>query len=114
MRAPGQRADGTYSASASKTIATTTKKAYDAFASDDIRSNWLGDHPWELGTVRVGKSLTARWEDGTRLYVSFEPKDKGKVQVALAHERIPEASRADQMKLFWREHLGFLKKVLEG
>ena len=115
MRAPGQRADGTYSVSASKTIDVSVKALFKAFADESIRSDWLGDPDIEIRTVRPNKSLTARWEGGpSRLTVSFEPKGPKKSQIALGHERIPDAQQADELKAFWRERLGFLKKVLEG
>ena len=114
LRVPGQRADGTFSVSATKTIATTLTKAYDSFADEDLRSDWLGDFKFDNGTGRRGKSLTGRCPDATRLAISFDKKANGKVQVAVAHEKIYEPEQADEMKAFWRERLGDLKQVLEA
>ncbi|HEX2058957.1 MAG TPA: hypothetical protein VHI71_11390 [Actinomycetota bacterium] len=114
MRAPGQRADGTYGASASKTIAAPVARAYEAFADESTRERWLGDFELTVRTARPGKSMTAAWEDGTtRLGIGFVDKGPGKSQVSLEHGRLPDAQAADDMKAFWRERLEVLKALLE-
>ena len=115
MRAPGQRADGTYSVSASKTVDVSVKKLFDAFKNKDVREKWLGDYKINIRTTRPGTSLTGTWEEGsTRLTISFQEKGARKSQVALAHEKITEASQADELKAFWREQMNLLKKLLES
>lgn len=115
MRAPGQRADGTYSVSASKTVNVDVNKSFQAFHDPSIREMWLGDVDLEIRTARPGKSLTARWEDGsTRITVGFTDKGAEKSQVAMAHERVPDAQRADELKVFWRERMNILKELLEN
>jgi hypothetical protein len=115
MRAPGQRADGTFGVSASKTVDVGVDELFEAFADETMRERWLGDYELAVRTVRPGKSLTGAWEDGTtRLTIAFVPKGESKSQVALEHGRIRSAAHADEMKTFWRERLGGLKKMLEG
>lgn len=115
LRAPGQRLDGTYSISASKTVNAPVKQLFKTFVDDGARQHWLGDARMEIKTVRPDVSVTARWEDGpTRITVSFIGKEPTKSQIALAHERIPDAQQADELKAFWRERLTILKKNLEG
>jgi hypothetical protein len=115
MRAPGQRADGTYSVSASKTIAVPLETLFEAFHDDGVRERWLGEYEFTVRTARPTKTMTAAWEDGsTRLTVGFYAKGAGKSQVALAHERISEPEQVDGLKAFWRERMDVLKKLLEG
>jgi uncharacterized protein YndB with AHSA1/START domain len=115
LRAPGQRPDGTYSVSASKTVDVAVKTLYEAFHDEETRAHWLGEFELVVRSTRPSKSMTAAWEDtSTRLTVSFEPKGSGKSVVALAHERIPDARQADDLKTFWRERLVLLKKMLES
>lgn len=115
MRAPGQRADGFFAVSASKTVAVGVDELYEAFADEEIRGRWLGDHEMTAGKVRPGTSITAGWEDrATRLTIAFVSKGEAKSQVALEHGRIRTAAEADELKTFWREKLLGLKKVLEG
>ncbi|MFN2526867.1 MAG: DUF4287 domain-containing protein [Actinomycetota bacterium] len=114
MRAPGQRADGTYSVTASKTVAAPAERVFKAFREERLRERWLGDFELTIRTARPGKSLTAAWEDGsTRLTVWFDAKGSQKTQFGVAHERVADAQQADELKAFWRERLGFLKKLLE-
>nr|MDQ3958519.1 DUF4287 domain-containing protein [Actinomycetota bacterium] len=62
IRAPGQRLDGTYSVTASKTVNVPVGKLFDAFHDEDTRGRWLGDGELTVRTTRPGKSLTATWE----------------------------------------------------
>ena len=50
----------------------------------------------------------------TRVNVGFEPKGDARGQVAVAHERLPDAEAAEEMKQHWRERLSALKALLEG
>lgn len=115
MRAPGQRADGTYSVSASKTLDVPVETLFGAFSDEDMRERWLGAFEFNVRTARPGKSMTAEWEDAsTRLTLGFYAKDEGKSQIALAHEKIADPEQADELKAFWRKRLGVLKELLEG
>lgn len=115
MRAPGQRADGTYSVSASKTVNVPIDKLFQAFSNTKVRDRWLGEFELAIRTSRPGKSITASWEDAsTRVAFWFTSKDPGKSQVALAHEKIAEAQQADELKEFWRKRMNLLKKLLES
>jgi hypothetical protein len=113
IRAPGQSLDDTYTANASKTVDVPVAMLFEAFRNETVRQRWLGDVELTIRTVRPGKSLTAVWEDSTRITVAFIPKGEQKSQVALAHERIPDAGQTDELKAFWRERLAWLKKLLE-
>ncbi|HEX2090190.1 MAG TPA: hypothetical protein VHI54_09745, partial [Actinomycetota bacterium] len=64
IRAPGQMADGTYTANASKTVNVSVEKLFEAFQKERIRERWLGDVDLTIRTTRPGKSLTAVWADG--------------------------------------------------
>ena len=115
LRAPGQRGDGTYSVSASKTIAVPVNRLFHAFQEGRARRRWLGEFEFSIRTARPDKSITAEWEDGsTRLAIGFYTKGEDKTQVSLAHEKIADAQSADQLKAFWRERLNALKELLES
>jgi Domain of unknown function (DUF4287) len=115
MRAPGQRADGTYSATASKTVNVPVKKLFEAVKDKELREQWLGDFEFDIRATRPGKSITVPWEDGsTRLTFWFEAKGSKKSQVSLAHEKVAGPRQADDLKVFWRERMDLLKKFLEG
>ena len=111
---PGQGADGSFSASASKTVAVPVDRLYEAFADAALRARWLsGD--LEVATTVPAKTFRAGWEDGlSRIVAGFTAKGAGKAQVALQHEKLPDAATAAKLKAFWRDRLDALKTLLEG
>ena len=59
-RVPGQRCDGDFSVSASKTVAVPVGRLFEAFADQDLRERWLPDAAFELRTAKPGRSLRAK------------------------------------------------------
>jgi hypothetical protein len=115
LRDPGQRRGGLYEANASKTVAVPVERLYEAFADPALRERWLPGAAFEVRTARPGRSIRANWDDGsTRLVVAFTARGEAKSQVALVHERIPDAATADKLKAWWRERVAVLKQVLEA
>ena len=115
LRAPGQRRGGLFEASATKTVAVPVDRLYAAFADPALRERWLPGAAVEVRTARPGKSIRADWEDGsTRLVISFTARGDAKSQVALVHERVPDAETAERLKAFGRGRVAVLKQVLEA
>jgi uncharacterized protein DUF4287 len=114
LRAPGQRRGGLFEVSAAKTVAVPVDRLYQAFTDPAVRERWLPGAGLEVRTATPGRSVRAGWEDGsTRLVVSFTARGDAKSQVALVHERIPDAETAATLKAFWRERVATLKQILE-
>jgi uncharacterized protein YndB with AHSA1/START domain len=114
LRAPGQRRGGLFEAGASKTVAVPVDRLYEAFADPALRERWLPGVTFEVRTAHPGKSIRANWDDGsTRLVIAFTARGDAKSQVALVHERVPDAETAERLKAFWRERVAVLKQVLE-
>ena len=118
-RARGMRAmyqdPGGFSVSASKTIATSADRISDAFTDADLRARWLPDAPMRERTSTRGKSGRFDWADPpSRLGYNLYPRGEGKAQVALAHEKLPDADAAERFKLMWRERFAVLKELLEA
>jgi hypothetical protein len=91
------------------------ERLYEAFADPALRERWLPDASFEVRTARPARSIRANWDDGpTRLVISFTARGEAKSQVALVHERIPDAPTADKLKAYWRERVAALKQVLEA
>jgi hypothetical protein len=115
LRDPGQRRGGLYEVNASKTVAVPVERLYEAFADPAVRGRWLPDATFEVRTARPPRSIRANWDDGsTRLLVAFTAHGEAKSQVAVTHERVPDAPTADRLKAFWRERVAVLKQVLEA
>jgi uncharacterized protein YndB with AHSA1/START domain len=115
LRPPHGGRDGLYSVSASKTVDVPVERLFEAFINDALRERWLPGGGLRERTSQPGKSARFDWEDGTtRVNVGFTAKDEARSQVALAHERLPDAEAAEEMKGHWRERLNALKTLLEG
>ncbi len=114
MRQPGQSPDGKFSANASKTVNVSAERAFDAFAEESRRAEWLPDVPINPTTVNRPKSFRAEWVDGTRVAVWITPKGDDKTSVSLQHEKLADSDTAAEMKAYWRDRLNDFKKVVEG
>ena len=114
MRLKHQNAQG-FSVSASKTIAVPLDVLFEAFVDDDRRKRWMPDATLSLRTAQPGRSARFDWEDGsTRIVAGFTAKGETKSQIAIAHEKLPDAGEAEAMKAMWRERLTTLKEFLEA
>lgn len=114
LREPGQHADG-WAVSASKTIAVPVERLFEAFEDEALRERWLPGAELRLRTATPHRSARYDWEDGsTRVNVYFTELAKSKSQVAIAHERLPDADTAEEMKVWWRARIAALKPLLEG
>ena len=109
-RAVGQRCDGAYSASASRTIAGDL---------DSGLARWLalvGDRAEFDGVAAESEprtSATESWrywkvdlEDGSRATLAISAKPGGKIALAMSHDRIGDEAAAGRWKLWWKETLG--------
>jgi uncharacterized protein YndB with AHSA1/START domain len=115
LRAKGQRADGTFEATASKTVAVPLEELFRGFVDESRREDWLPGDGLSLRGATEPKSARFDWEGGpTRVVAGFLAKGEGKSQVAIAHQRLPDAKARETMKAFWRERLAALKEALEA
>ena len=113
-RAVGQHAEG-FAISASKTVAASVERLFDAFVDERLRRGWLPDADLQERTSTRPKSARFEWGDtGTRVHVTFVGKGEAKATVTVAHERLRDAAEAERTKAYWRERLGALKSALEG
>lgn len=115
LRAAGVRPDGTFTVGASKTVAVPAERLYAAFVDAEVRELWLPGALIRERTSQPGRSARFDWDDGaTRVNVSVAAAGEAKSQVAVEHERLPDARAAEEAKAHWRERLDVLKAVLEG
>lgn len=108
-RAPGQRADGTFEISVTRT--------FDG-AMDEVLSRWakMMEGRTKIGGVAGAKapetSGTAkrcywRWslQDGTRVVVTAEPKGEDKVLLAVVHQKLASADEAERWRAVWKDEV---------
>lgn len=111
MRQPGQRPDGSYEASASKTIGRSVDDLFPHLADADLRSAWLTGR-WQQTGVTAGKTVRLTGDDGTRALLSVTAAGDGRVRLTATHSRLPDADARDRAKAFWRDAVGHLATLL--
>jgi hypothetical protein len=112
MRAIGQRRDGSFEASKSKTLAVPLARLYRAFVDTRTRGRWLPGVNLTVRTATREKSMRITWPDKTSVEVGFMRKAPGKSLVALTHSKLPDHDSITRMKRYWTERLGALEEVL--
>ncbi|HYL54795.1 MAG TPA: hypothetical protein VEU73_04360 [Gemmatimonadales bacterium] len=112
LRAIGQRRDGGFETSKSKTFTVSLARLYRAFSDIGTRARWLPDVRVQVRTARANKSMRITWPDRTSVEIGFMAKGPAKSQVAVQHSKLPDRSTAVRLKQYWTERLGALGAVL--
>jgi hypothetical protein len=114
LRSLGSGRDGLFSVGASRTVAVHVERLYAAVVDPELRERWLPGDKVRERALLPHRSARFDWEDGpTRLVVGFVDKGAAKSQIAVSHERVPDAEVAEVLKAYWRERLAALKALLE-
>ena len=112
LRAIGQRRDGSFDASKSKTFAVPLARLYGAFEDARMRARWLPGVDLTIRTATREKSMRITWPDRTSVDVGFARRGPAKSQVQLEHGKLPDPVAATRVKQYWAERLGALADVL--
>lgn len=110
-RAVGQRNDGSYSASVSKTVNASVDDVHAALVDEAKRAEWLADGVVTLRTASAPKS--ARFDDAVAgVIIAFFLTAKGGTKTSLQAEATKFASQdgADVWKSAWKPRLNDLAK----
>jgi hypothetical protein len=111
LRQRGQRREGWYEATKSKTFPVGVGRLYDAFASEQTRSHWLPGVALTIRSANENRSLRITWPDGTRVEFSFVAKGE-RSQVSVQHIRLVSKEDAEERKCYWAERLSVLAALL--
>ncbi|MGH8882099.1 MAG: DUF4287 domain-containing protein [Stackebrandtia sp.] len=115
MRRPGQMADGTFTANASKTIDVASGIVFDLWADDDRRGSWLSDAVLSLRSANRPRRLRFDFgTDASRVIVELVAKTEHKTAVQVANEKLPDAETMVTRKAYWKEHLDSLKAAADA
>ena len=112
LRARGQRRNGAFETSKSRTFSVPVATLFDAWADAKVRRRWLDEPAVKVRTATAPKSMRLGWPDGTIVAVWFVPKGASKSSVALAHQKLPDREAADRLKQYWTERLDLLGKEI--
>ena len=114
LRVRGQRRDGTYEASKSRTFDLPVGELFDAWADAAVRKRWLDAAGAKVRSATKPKAMRIAWPDGTVVIVGFTPKGSAKSSVAIAHTKLPDRETANQLKVYWAAQFDALGDVLAG
>ena len=112
LRARGQRRDGSYEASKSRTFNVPAKALFDAWADASTRRRWMNGTNVKVRTATPPKGIRLGMDDGSIVIVLFTPKGATKSVVAIQHTKLPDKAAADRFKRFWSERLDALAEEL--
>ncbi|MDO5661640.1 MAG: hypothetical protein Q4G40_03005 [Brachybacterium sp.] len=103
-RIVGQRCDGSFTASVSRTIPGSP---------EEVLADWeafIGPRAEELGLENLRSTSTEKWLywradgiDGTRVNATLQAKDDTRCVLAIGHEKIETADAKDAWKGRWRD-----------
>jgi hypothetical protein len=114
LRARGQRRDGTYEASKSRTFDVPVATLFEAWADASVRRRWLDGESVKVRTATAPKSMRLGWSDGSIIAIGFQAKGKSKSSVAVQHTKLPDKETADRLKQYWSDRLDILGESLSG
>ncbi len=112
LREVGQRRDGAYEASKSRTYPVDISLLFHMFKNDRTRRRFLGDDAIRLRTAIDNKSIRFDWQDGTQVHLYFTDKGAGKSAVAVQHVKLTAKADIDSAKAYWSERLDALGAAL--
>lgn len=113
LRARGQRRDGSYEATKSRTYDVPVATLFEAWADPSIRGRWLTNADVNVRTATRPKSMRLGWKDGSIVAVGFTAKGEARSAVALAHTKLPDRETAARFKQYWTDRLDTLAEVLD-
>lgn len=114
LRAIGQRRDGGFEASRSKTVPVPVSRLFRAFGDKRLRAKWLGQPDLTVRKATRDRSMRITWPDGASVEVWFVSKGAGKSLVQVQHTGLPDRAAVDRLKRYWGERLTALADLLAG
>ena len=111
LRARGQRRDGTYEASKSRTFDVPVATLFDAWADAATRRRWLEAKDVKVRTATRPRSMRLSWRDGTVIALWFTAKGR-KSTVSVQHTKLRDRAAADGLKRYWTAQLAALSELL--
>jgi uncharacterized protein YndB with AHSA1/START domain len=112
LREIGQRRDGAYEASKSKTLPVPIAALYRACSDERTRRRWLPGVKLTVRKATPEKTMRITWDDGTCVELYFLAKGETKSQVAVQHRKLAARDDVARMKAYWGERLGALAEIL--
>jgi hypothetical protein len=112
LRARGQRREGYWETSKSRTFPVPVSALFAAFSDAKKRAKWLPGLKLKVRTQQPDRSMRLAMDDGTIVELGFTAKSESKSAVAVQHTKLPSKERADELKAFWGARLDALGELL--
>ena len=112
LRVRHQTATG-FSASVTKTIATSISALYSATANAAKRKQWFPKGDLDLSSQTRNKYFRGAWNGAARLEIGFYATAGGKAQIAVQVNKLAKRADVDREKAAWKAAIAKLQKLLE-
>lgn len=112
-RTVGERADGSFDASTSKTVPVGIADLFVAWVNDDLRDQWLAPGTLTLRTSQ--ENTSARFDNdeyGGIIALYFEDKGEAKSSVTIQILKLPTRDAMAERKATWKTRLADLAEYL--
>jgi hypothetical protein len=113
LREIGQRRDGGYEATKTKTIDAGAPVVFRAFADARVRRAWLPGVKVTVRKATPSRSVRMTWDDGTSVEVWLTPKGARKTAAQVQHRQLAGKEDAERRRRYWDERLSALRGVIE-
>lgn len=105
VRAPGQRSDGTFSATASKTLGVPIGAAFEHLADPGTQAGWVGDLELVQRSASPPRSVRFDASDGSRVLVNLSVQGESKTAVQVEIAKLASAEDVGPAKEAWKTRL---------
>ena len=112
LRDIGQRRDGSYEASKSRTFEVPVAALFDAFAVARLRGRWLPGVKLTVRKATPPRSIRITWEDGSVVDVWLIARGQTKSSAQVSHRKLPDKASVARTRTFWAERLDSLQQLL--
>jgi len=112
LRVRGQRRNGTFEATKSRTFNVPVATLFDSWADPSLRRRWLNGASVKVRTATSPKSMRLGWSDGSIVAVGFAAKGDAKSSVSVQHTKLRDGEMAAGLKCYWSERLDALGDLL--
>ncbi len=114
LREIGQRREGSYEASNSRTLPVPIEILFRDFDDEDIRRLWLPKVEWQVRKSTTNRSIRLDWPGGCRVDLWFTAKGDAKSSVQIQHRKLPAKEEVVRVKGEWAQRLAALTRYLDG
>ncbi|MCI0588747.1 MAG: hypothetical protein L0323_18140 [Planctomycetes bacterium] len=110
LREKGQRRDGTFEVSKSRTYPVPVAELWKVF----LRCReWLEGETLRMSSAAKHKTMRMKWSDGTPVEAYFQEKGPTKSVLDLQHRKLTSRAESARLRTYWSERLVAIGDLLE-